>query len=349
MDTLANRNNNPGNIKNSSGDFVSFNSPQEGYAALLNDLQVKQSGKSKTGLKPESTLADFSKTYAPSSDKNDPAQYTANLANHMGVRPDSKLSELNVGKWADAIANAEGYKSKSNNSTSKKSFEDVINQPTSPDSSIQEQHGAGLAGIGGELVSGLVKPFAKVATSGLNIAQVATGNKPTTPFSGKFLGQVDPIGKGFEVTEGLTPNNVNALKDSAGTGADIALTLGGGKLASGITKGLLGNTGKQILKNPEIVKILEGSIGKGETIANLSRQEAMNTLSNYLKEMSVKESGGKTEQLILKALRELNPTLIEKKSLLAKLAKGGYETAKLYALSNLLGNKVGGFVNQNTH
>lgn len=110
MNTVADRNNNPGNIKDpSTGQFRTFQTPQEGYAALLNDLQIKQSGRSQTGLKPESTLADFARTYAPSSDKNNPAQYTANLANIMKVRPDTKLHELNLGAWADAIARAEGY------------------------------------------------------------------------------------------------------------------------------------------------------------------------------------------------------------------------------------------------
>lgn len=103
-------NNNPGDIKDpATGQIMKFNSPQEGYAALLNDLETKKSGQSKTGLAPTSTLADFSKVYAPSSDKNDPAQYTANLANKMGVSPDAQLKDLDVGKWADAIAHNEGY------------------------------------------------------------------------------------------------------------------------------------------------------------------------------------------------------------------------------------------------
>ena len=110
MSTLADRNNNPGNIKDTStGQFKIYGSPQEGYAALMNDLEIKKSGRSKTGLRPDQTLADFSNVYAPSSDKNDPAQYTSNLANHMGVRPDAQIKDLDIGRWADAIANAEGY------------------------------------------------------------------------------------------------------------------------------------------------------------------------------------------------------------------------------------------------
>lgn len=111
MDTLANRNNNPGNLKDpNTGNFRTFQSPQEGFAALMNDLQAKKTGTTTTGVGPSSSLADFAKVYAPPSE-NDSAQYTANLANFMGVRPDAKLSTLDVGKWADAVARAEGYKS----------------------------------------------------------------------------------------------------------------------------------------------------------------------------------------------------------------------------------------------
>lgn len=108
MATLAVRNNNPGNIRDTkSGNFKQFATPQEGYAALLNDLQAKQKGATTTGLGPNSTLIDFATKYAPASDKNNPGQYAANLANHMGVRPDAKLSELNVPKWAAAVASTE--------------------------------------------------------------------------------------------------------------------------------------------------------------------------------------------------------------------------------------------------
>jgi hypothetical protein len=111
MATLADRNFNPGNLRDpATGNFRSFKSEQEGYAALMNDLQGKITGNIRTGLKPESTLHEFSKVYAPKSE-NDSNQYTVNLANALGVRPDTKLSELQnrVGEFAQAIARFEGY------------------------------------------------------------------------------------------------------------------------------------------------------------------------------------------------------------------------------------------------
>jgi len=144
--TVANRNNNPGNIKDSvTGKFKVYNSPQEGYAALMNDLEIKKTGQSKTGLKPEHTLVDFAKVYAPSSDKNNPAQYAANLANIMGTRPDTQLKDLDTAKWAEAVAQSEGYKGKI--STSEKQQETNIIQPPKPQDNITG-HETGLqAGI----------------------------------------------------------------------------------------------------------------------------------------------------------------------------------------------------------
>ena len=112
MPTIADTNNNPGNLKDpSTGKFRTFSSPEEGYAALLNDFQVKIDGKSKTGLNAKSTLYDWAQKYAPSTDNNDPGQYTANLANSLGIRPDTTLGELqpHLGDLVQAVARNEGY------------------------------------------------------------------------------------------------------------------------------------------------------------------------------------------------------------------------------------------------
>ena len=110
MADIPTQQNNPGDLKE-NGSIATFPTPQEGYGALLNDLQSKISGKSKTGLNGNSTLADFSNTYAPSSDDNNPAQYTANLANQLKVPPNTKLSALQpkIGQFAEAVAKNEGY------------------------------------------------------------------------------------------------------------------------------------------------------------------------------------------------------------------------------------------------
>lgn len=109
---LAVKNNNPGNLRDpATGNFRTFASPQEGYAALLNDLQAKQTGTTTTGLGPSSTLVDFASRYAPAGDNNDPAQYAASLANKIGTRPDAQLKDLDLQKWASAVASNEDNQS----------------------------------------------------------------------------------------------------------------------------------------------------------------------------------------------------------------------------------------------
>ena len=114
-ENAANKNENPGDLKqagqaNSTGTspagFAEFPTAQDGYAALLNDVQ------SSINKKPNETLEQFSATYAPEDDGNDPMQYAANLANQTGTTPTTAIGTLqpDIGKLADAIANNEGYK-----------------------------------------------------------------------------------------------------------------------------------------------------------------------------------------------------------------------------------------------
>lgn len=149
----------------------------------------------------------------------------------------------------------------------------------------------------------------------------------------------------------FTGSNDSQYHDQPNLGdtvAGVAKTVGGiGLLAGG---GLIGDLikGKSALQAPEVVSALENTLGKGETIADLSRQDAINALGNTLKEQSVSEAGGKTEQAILKALKALNPTLIEKQNFLVKLAKGGFNLAKGALLAKVFGDTVGGLIHRNT-
>lgn len=113
MANIPTANNNPGDIRGADGNFIKFATPLEGQAALYNDLTTKMTGKSRTGLKPESTLYEFVQKYAPKGDGgNDPLSYTAALANQLKVSPDTKLSDLmpRIDDFAKAIADHEGYK-----------------------------------------------------------------------------------------------------------------------------------------------------------------------------------------------------------------------------------------------
>ena len=249
MDTIANRNNNPGNIKDSTGKFKVFSTPQEGYAALLNDLEIKKTGQSTTGIKPEHTLVDFANVYAPKSDKNDPAQYAANLANLMGVNPDTQIKDLDSGKWAEAIAQSEGYKNKAVDVKQVQTNQQRQNLETQGQPVSVNPEKAQPTFAGG-VIRGLINPFAKLATSGVNLAQDLVGAPETQPFSGDYLGDVKKVGAGFDVTKGLTPENIKAVKESAGTGLELGSYLtGGGEVSAGIKAAKAGlEFGKPLLK-----------------------------------------------------------------------------------------------------
>jgi len=87
--------------------------------------------------------------------------------------------------------------------------------------------------LGGEIVRGVITPFARVATNLIQAGQVATGNEPTEPLSNKYLGEVSSVGTNPDKTFG--GNVLDTLK----TGVDIGLTLpAGGLAAKGAEKGV---------------------------------------------------------------------------------------------------------------
>lgn len=154
-ENIPTRTNNPGDLRfvgqtgatpDPSG-FASFQSPKEGFGALLNDVQ------SKINKSPTSTIADFANVYAPSSDGNNSAQYAANLANKLGVPPNATLSSLQpkIGQFAEAIGSNEGYKDiNSNPNPSSQEVQDST--PSNPDSMPTWEKilfGVGALGVGG--------------------------------------------------------------------------------------------------------------------------------------------------------------------------------------------------------
>ena len=240
MATLADRNNNPGNIRDSSGNFLKFNSPQEGYAALMNDLQLKKTGGSSHKLSPTSTLADFAKVYAPPNENNS-AQYTANLANHMGVRPDTPIKDLDVGKWAESIAKAEGYSGAQNipdtpvqeDNGDNMVFGDATTPPKNQDS-IGEQFAQGFAR------NLILKPLAGIGKLGEKIL-------PPLPSSG-FQGYSDEnIQKGIQqrspLATLLAPKNLENTTTAEKVGGTAGTIAGLALPSSGISKSAEGLSG----------------------------------------------------------------------------------------------------------
>jgi len=132
-----------------------------------------------------------------------------------------------------------------------RSFTPVVRSEPEFDESIKrERRALGLPEkeptFGGTITRGFVKPFVKVTTSLKNIRQAAEG-KEQTDFQSPFLGRVPRVGKNFNITKGFTKDNIQALKDSIGTGAEIGSLFIGAPGASTLAKGVT-QTGKQAAK-----------------------------------------------------------------------------------------------------
>ncbi|EMK0672813.1 TPA: hypothetical protein ACIJRP_005221 [Klebsiella pneumoniae] len=109
--TLADRNNNPGNIRPvGGGGFRAFGSALEGWEAMKNQLMRYFTGKT-TGRRLQ-TIMDIVSTWAPAGDNNDPQLYAKQVAGWMGVSPDAVLNLNNPNTMASlmqSMARKEGY------------------------------------------------------------------------------------------------------------------------------------------------------------------------------------------------------------------------------------------------
>lgn len=109
--TLADRNNNPGNIRPvGGGGFRAFGSALEGWKAMKNQLMRYFTGKT-TGRRLQ-TIMDIVSTWAPAADNNDPAKYARDVAGWMGVSPTAALNLSDPNTMAmlmQSMARKEGY------------------------------------------------------------------------------------------------------------------------------------------------------------------------------------------------------------------------------------------------
>ena len=104
--TLAYVNNNPGNLRYvgqtgavpGRGGFAKFESPEAGYQALKNQIQIRvNQGKN---------LASFISQYAPPSE-NDTNEYINVVSRQLGVSPTTPLKQINLDALARAVAQHE--------------------------------------------------------------------------------------------------------------------------------------------------------------------------------------------------------------------------------------------------
>ena len=90
----ANKNwNNPGAIKGLTGKFLKFSTYQKGFDYLVEYLRRAATGRH-SAYRPDMTLLQFYKIYAPATDKNNPDQYSKFVADRLGVTIATKIKDL---------------------------------------------------------------------------------------------------------------------------------------------------------------------------------------------------------------------------------------------------------------
>lgn len=112
--TLADRNNNPGNLRPVGGSgFASHNSPLEGWMAMARQIRLYFTGKSAAaGFQKLQSIWDIVHKYAPAGDNNDPEAYSNFVANMMGVGAKDKLNLSDPQQFSSllqAMSRKEGY------------------------------------------------------------------------------------------------------------------------------------------------------------------------------------------------------------------------------------------------
>ncbi len=107
--TPAAVNHNPGNLRDpKTGAFQQYGSHEEGFRALIGDIEDKQAGRTPNSkLTGDSSLYDFAAAYAPKKDKNDPKLYAQNLAKHLDVTPETPNGKIDSRALAAGVSKME--------------------------------------------------------------------------------------------------------------------------------------------------------------------------------------------------------------------------------------------------
>lgn len=282
---------NPGDLKDpATGQIRTFASPQEGHAALLNDLTAKMSGTSSTGIGPSSSIVDFAKVYAPPSDNNDSAGYAANLANKLGVSPATPIGQLKnrIGDFADAISGNEGYQgpkgqapASAPNTTPQPQQKNTVDTygATFPASSGDNPLVAGakavgnvpssLINLGGGLIDAITHPID--TATGLGNAVVGGVETGFNKLTGGKVPQnnqtatFDALAKSFKDRYGSLENlQRTATNDPAGFGADVLTILEGGAGALDAVTG--GNKLAEAGRGAEFISNAKKAAETGEAV-----------------------------------------------------------------------------------
>lgn len=93
-------------LQRGQGNFLVFDSPEAGFQALVSDISAKQQGRTRTGLGPNSTIAQFVQKYANTQNPN----YINSIVQATGASgPNASIGNFDPIKMAQGIARGEGF------------------------------------------------------------------------------------------------------------------------------------------------------------------------------------------------------------------------------------------------
>lgn len=95
-------------LRHANGTFRKFKTPEAGYNALVNDIEIKQSGRSKV-IDSTATLEEFIKIYVPSYENNT-IKYLHILMDSLQVPKHTPIIEINKHSLAKYILMLENKK-----------------------------------------------------------------------------------------------------------------------------------------------------------------------------------------------------------------------------------------------
>lgn len=144
----------------------------------------------------------------------------------------------------------------------------------------------------GKLTREVAKIPLRVATSAINLGQDILNKPETQPLSNSYTGEITKIGKGFDVTKGTTPENINAIGDATQIGVDIGTLLPAEGLATAGVKKVIGsveNLSKEVIDNASKYpkKLVNNITDKITTldpqINNVLQTTSIEKFNNYVK------------------------------------------------------------------
>jgi hypothetical protein len=285
-DTLADWNNNPGNLKPAgftypgqigvdSEGFAVFKDKESGHNALLHDVTTKIG----RGVNSPEAFVD---AYAPKGDNSEEARmnYKINMANELGLKStNDPFPENSHQKIADMIAKQEGYSAPTPTATQDQSEATTTRQPTAPSTADQ------------------APSTESTSTEGSPIQEPAPGTHTLSPTALSVLGGGLGLATGTAITGATkTAHLAKGIYDrlapgAVNTPARVEPTIG---VDSGVNSA---NTGVNSANtDSQVSRILQGGNGATEGTTGRARQTGYNVQT--AQEAAAKKVAEETAELM---------------------------------------------------